>query len=89
MEDAMRELEAGEFLRQPSQTAPAKACSLTRREMISLAALCDTFLPSIDVERRGPNKWSPSLRDFYTTPASAVGTTEAVRAGAKLSISLL
>lgn len=49
------------------------ANSFTRREMMSLTAVCDTFLPSIidDVPHHITDE---SVRTFYRTSASMVGT---------------
>ncbi|CAL8155259.1 unnamed protein product [Prunus armeniaca] len=49
--------------------------SLSSREMESLTALCDTFLPSIDVSDATTNA---SLVAFYRTSASMAGTPQRV-----------
>ncbi|BBH02685.1 Long-chain fatty alcohol dehydrogenase family protein, partial [Prunus dulcis] len=49
--------------------------SLSSREMESLTALCDTFLPSIDVSDTTTNA---SLVAFYRTSASMAGTPQRV-----------
>ena len=50
--------------------------SLSSWEMDSLIALCDTFLPSIDVSNLTSDD---SVVKFYTTSASMAGTPERVR----------
>jgi peroxiredoxin len=47
---------------------------LTAREMESVTAICDTFLPSINA----PSECSTSVQNFYQTAASMVGTPEIV-----------
>jgi len=50
--------------------------SLSSWEMDTLTALCDTFLPSIDVSNVTTND---SVVKFYNTSASMAGTPERVR----------
>ncbi|KAM3734457.1 hypothetical protein ACB098_10G015800 [Castanea mollissima] len=65
----------------PSKTdGREKVNSLSSWEMDSLIALCDTFLPSIDVSNLTIND---SVVKFYTTSASMAGTPE--RVGALIS----
>ncbi|XP_058103744.1 long-chain-alcohol oxidase FAO4A-like [Magnolia sinica] len=51
---------------------PPYTNSLTSREMESLTAICDTFLPSIESYCQG----NESLHTFYRTSASMAGTPE-------------
>ncbi|XP_073113013.1 long-chain-alcohol oxidase FAO4A isoform X2 [Elaeis guineensis] len=53
---------------------PPPANRLTAREMDSLTAISDTFLPSIDL----PGARNESIRAFYLTSASMIGTPEIV-----------
>ncbi|XP_072963420.1 long-chain-alcohol oxidase FAO4A [Typha angustifolia] len=55
---------------------PRPVNRLTAREMDSLTAISDTLLPSIDV----PNCQDHSIRTFYNTSASMIGTPEIVGA---------
>lgn len=48
--------------------------NLTAREMESVTAICDTFLPSL----KAPSECSISVHNFYQTAASMVGTPEIV-----------
>lgn len=50
------------------------ANKLSAREMMSLTAICDTFLPSMDISGTGDE----SLATFYATSASMAGTPESV-----------
>lgn len=50
--------------------------SLSSRQMESLSALCDTFLPSIDVSN---DTLDDSIATFFRTSASMVGTPHRVR----------
>lgn len=50
--------------------------SLSAREMESLTALCDTFLPSVDPP--GPGCDDESVAEYYRTSASMAGTPELV-----------
>jgi hypothetical protein len=47
---------------------------LTAREMESVTAICDTFVPSI----KAPSECSMSVQNFYQTAGSMVGTPEIV-----------
>lgn len=51
--------------------------SLSSRQMESLTALCDTFLPSIDDASHITT--DPSVSKFYLTSASIAGTPQLVR----------
>ncbi|KAJ8650658.1 hypothetical protein MRB53_003681 [Persea americana] len=50
------------------------ANKLSAREMMSLTAICDTFLPSMDISGTGDE----SLATFYATSASMAGTPESL-----------
>lgn len=50
------------------------ANKLSAREMESLTAMCDTFLPSMEISGAGEE----SLKAFYATSASMTGTPESV-----------
>lgn len=47
---------------------------LMAREMESITAICDTFVPSIDA----PSECNIAVQNFYQTAASMVGTPEIV-----------
>lgn len=64
------EMEAGRLVGRPKN--PYKS-SLSSREMESLTALCDTYLPSIDAF---PVKNDESKTKFYQTSASMAGTPQ-------------
>lgn len=57
------------------QTQPYYVNSLSSWEMDTLTALCDTFLPSVDVSDVNPDE---SVVKFFSTSASMAGTPERV-----------
>lgn len=50
--------------------------SLSSQEMESLSALCDTFLPAVDVKTAAAT--DKDIADFFRASASATGTPERV-----------
>lgn len=55
----------------------APKCPYSPSQMEVLSALCDTFLPSIDVSRR--DQLHESVVEFFQTSASMAGTPLPVR----------